>query len=165
LPAAGAAAACDKSNAAPETRGFYMQVKDLMSSGVVSISPEETASLAARLLSRHNVGSLPVCSSDGSLHGIITDRDIVLRCIAAENPPDRTPVRDIMTSGVVTVSPGDDLREASRLMAEKQVRRLPVVDEGRVVGMLSLGDLAKTREFDMEASKALSEISTNIKKP
>lgn len=64
-----------------------MQVKDLMSSGVVSITPEENASLAARLLARHNVGALPVCTSEGSLRGIITDRDIVLRCIAAESPP------------------------------------------------------------------------------
>lgn len=141
-----------------------MQVKDLMSSGVVSISPEENASLAARLLARHNVGALPVCSPDGKLRGIVTDRDIVLRCIAAESPPEQTSVREIMTRGVVTVAPTDDLREASRLMANDQVRRLPVVENGKVVGMLSLGDLAKTHQFDMEASKALSEISTNVRK-
>ncbi len=144
--------------------GLFMQVKDLMSSGVISITPEENASLAARLLARHNVGALPVCSSDGKLRGILTDRDIVLRCIAAESPPEQTRVKDIMTRGVVTVSPEDDLREASRLMAADQIRRLPVVEDGRVVGMLSLGDLAKTQQFDMEASKALSEISSNIKK-
>lgn len=141
-----------------------MQVKDLMSSGVVSITPEENASLAARLLARHNVGALPVCTSEGSLRGIITDRDIVLRCIAAENQPESTLVRDIMTKNVVSVSPEDDLREASRLMASEQIRRLPVVENGHIVGMLSLGDLAKTLRFDMEASKALSEISSNIKK-
>ena len=61
-----------------------MQVKDLMSSGVISITPEENASLAARLIARHNIGALPVCSSDGKLRGILTDRDIVLRCVAAE---------------------------------------------------------------------------------
>jgi CBS domain-containing protein len=141
-----------------------MQVKDLMSSGVISITPDENASLAARLLARHNVGALPVCSSDGKLKGIVTDRDIVLRCIAAESPPEQTRVREIMTRSVVTVSPEDDLREASRIMAADQIRRLPVVEEGRVIGMLSLGDLAKTQQFDMEASKALSEISSNIRK-
>jgi len=141
-----------------------MQVKDLMSSGVISITPEENASLAARLIARHNIGALPVCSSDGKLRGILTDRDIVLRCVAADSSPEQTRVKDIMTRGVVTVSPEDDIREASRLMASGQVRRLPVVEEGRVVGMLSLGDLARTQQFDMEASKALSEISSNIKK-
>lgn len=69
-----------------------------------------------------------------------------------------------MTKNVVSVSPEDDLREASRLMASEQIRRLPVVKNGHIVGMLSLGDLAKTQRFDMEASKALSEISSNIKK-
>lgn len=141
-----------------------MQVKDLMSSGVISITPEENASLAARLIARHNIGALPVCSSDGKLRGILTDRDIVLRCVAADSSPEQTRVKDIMTRGVITVSPEDDIREASRLMASGQVRRLPVVEEGRVVGMLSLGDLARTQQFDMEASKALSEISSNIKK-
>lgn len=141
-----------------------MQVKDLMSSGVISITPDENAALAARLLSRHNVGALPVCSSDGKLRGIVTDRDIVLRCVAAESPPEQTRVREIMSRNVVTVSPEDDLREASKRMAADQIRRLPVVEEGRVIGMLSLGDLAKTQQFDMEASKALSEISSNIRK-
>ncbi|MGI6040478.1 MAG: CBS domain-containing protein [Clostridiales bacterium] len=141
-----------------------MQVKDLMSSGVITITPDENASLAARLLARHNIGALPVCTSEGSLRGILTDRDIVLRCIAAESQPENTLVRDIMTKNVVSVSPEDDLREATRLMASEQIRRLPVVENGTIVGMLSLGDLAKTQMFDMEASKALSEISSNIKK-
>ena len=122
-----------------------MQVRDLMNPSVVSITPSESASLAARLLSRHNVGSLPVCGEDGGLRGIVTDRDIILRCVAAEEDPD------------------DDAREATRIMAAKQVRRLPVLEGGKVVGMVSLGDLAQCRQFDMEASKALCEISDQVK--
>ena len=141
-----------------------MQVRDLMNPGVVSITPGESAALAARLLSRHNVGSLPVCGEDGRLRGIVTDRDIVTRCIAAEDDPAQTPVRDIMTRNCVVVSPDDDPREATRLMAAQQVRRLPVTENGKVVGMVSLGDLATCRAFDMETSKALSEISEQIKK-
>lgn len=141
-----------------------MRVSELMNGNVVSITPDETAALAARLLSRHNIGSLPVCSLDGRLRGIVTDRDIVLRCVAAESDPEQTKVREIMSRGIVTVSPEEDVREATRLMAEKQVRRLPVVEEGRIVGMLSLGDMAKNTRFDMEASKALSEISSNIRR-
>lgn len=141
-----------------------MQVRDLMSQGVVTIEPGESASLAARLLSRHNIGSLPVCGEDGRLRGIITDRDIVLRCLAAEEDPTRTTVGEIMTRGCATVSPRDDVREAGRIMAATQVRRLPVTEEGKVVGMVSLGDLATSRAHDMEASKALSDISDNLRK-
>ena len=141
-----------------------MQVRDLMSQGVVSITPGESAALAARLLSRHNVGSLPVCGEDGRLRGIVTDRDIVLRCVAAEEDPSKVPVRDIMSRTCAVVSPNDDAREASRMMAAAQVRRLPVTEEGKVVGMVSLGDLAVSQAYDMEASKALADISDNVKK-
>lgn len=141
-----------------------MLVSELMSNSVITISPDEPASLAARLLYRHNIGSIPVCTEDGKLKGVVTDRDIVLRCVAAENDPETTPVREIMTRGLITVSPKDDVREAARQMAESQVRRLPVVDSGRLVGYLSIGDLAKTHMYDMEASKALSEISLNLRK-
>ena len=139
-----------------------MVVRDLMNPGVVSVEPTSTAAAAARLISRHNVGALPVCGGDGKLRGVVTDRDIVLRCVAAEEDPAQTPVRDIMTRSCVTVSPNADCREAARLMSAQQVRRLPVVEEGKVVGMLSLGDLAKCHRFDMEAAQALSEISENI---
>ena len=141
-----------------------MLISDMMSPNVVFITPEESAALAARLLYRHNIGALPVCGDDGKLRGIVTDRDIVLRCVAAENDPATTPVKEIMSKGVASVSPNDDVRVATRIMASEQVRRLPVLSDGKVVGMVSLGDLAKTRAYDMEASKALSEISTNVKR-
>lgn len=139
-----------------------MKIADLMSTRVVTIAPEESAALAARLLSRYNLGALPVCGGDGRLRGMVTDRDIVLRCVAAEEDPAQTPVRDIMTRGCATVSPQDDCREATRLMAQQQVRRLPVVDRGKLVGMISLSDLARSHRFDMEAAQALCEISENI---
>ena len=135
-----------------------------MSQSVVSIAPEESAALAARLLSRHNIGSLPVCGADGRLRGIVTDRDIVLRCVAAEEDPAKVPVRDIMSRNCAVVSPGDDAREAGRMMAAAQVRRLPVTEEGKVVGMVSLGDLALSQAYDMEASKALADISDQIRR-
>lgn len=141
-----------------------MQVRDLMNQSVVSITPTESAALAARLLSRHNIGAIPVCGEDGGLRGIVTDRDIVLRCVAAEEDPAKTQVKDIMSRNCAVVCPEDDIRQAGRLMAAGQVRRLPVLEEGRVVGMVSLGDLAKEHSCDMEAGKALSEISENVKR-
>ena len=139
-----------------------MQVKDLMNPSVVTVEPTASAALAARLISRHNVGSLPVCTEGRRLRGGVTDRDIVLRCIATEDDPAQTPVRDIMTRGCATVSPDADCREATRLMSLHQVRRLPVVENGRLVGKISLADVARSGRFDMEAAQALCEISENI---
>ena len=139
-----------------------MEVKELMNPSVVTIEPTASAALAARLISRHNVGALPVCGADRRLRGMVTDRDIVLRCVAAEEDPAQTMVRDIMTRNCATVAPGDDCREAPRIMSARQVRRLPVAEEGRLVGMISLSDLARSRRFDMEAAQALCEISENV---
>jgi CBS domain-containing protein len=140
-----------------------MKVRDMMSKTVVTITPEESAALAARLLTRHNLGALPVCSYDGRLLGIVTDRDIVTRCVAADQEPHRVPVGDIMSRELQTVSPEEDVKEAARQMAGAQVRRLPVVQQGALVGMVSLGDLAANRRWDTEAAAALSEISGNIR--
>lgn len=85
-----------------------MEVKELMNPSVVTIEPTASAALAARLISRHNVGALPVCGADRRLRGMVTDRDIVLRCVAAEEDPAQTLVRDIMTRGCASVSPRDD---------------------------------------------------------
>lgn len=139
-----------------------MLIRDLMNPSVVTVEPASSAALAARLISRHNVGALPVCGNDRRLRGMVTDRDIILRCIASEDDPAQTPVRDIMSRGCATVSPDDDCRRATHLMAEHQVRRLPVVDGGKVVGIISLSDLARSHRYDMEAAQALCEISENI---
>lgn len=140
-----------------------MQVRELMNPIVVSITPEESAALAARLLSRHNLGALPVCGRDGGLCGIVTDRDIVTRCVAAGQDPGQVPVSDIMSQAPETVTPDQETGAAARKMACRQVRRLPVVEAGRVVGMVSLGDLSKCPACDTEAAAALADISQNVR--
>lgn len=139
-----------------------MRVKDVMSKQVVSVGPEESLEVAARLLSRYNVGVLPVCTADRQLQGMLTDRDIVLRCVAAGQQPDRMSVRQAMTGRVISTRPEDHAEVASALMAREQVRRLPVTENGRLVGILSLGDLAVRPDYSMEAAETLSEISSNI---
>lgn len=141
-----------------------MRVRDLMSKSVVTIAPEESAALAARLLSRHELGALPVCAADGTLAGIVTDRDIITRCVAAGEEPGRVPVRDIMSPAPSVITPETPISAAARLMAQRQVRRLPVVEQGQVVGMLSLGDLARSRRTDTEAAEALSDISASLRR-
>ena len=139
-----------------------MYIKDMMTRRAVSVAPDEPITAAARLLKRDNIGSVPVCDSKGQLQGIITDRDIVLRCVAAGVDPDKTLIRDVMTTGVLTVSPTDTVESAAALMGKAQVRRLPVCENGTLVGMLSLGDLACSGACNMEASAALTEISSGV---
>ena len=140
-----------------------MQVKDIMSGQPIAIAPAEPVAAAARLLAQHNIGALPVCSG-GQLRGMVTDRDIVLRCVAPEADPKSVPVKEIMSRRLAAVAPEDDVRQAARLMARRQIRRLPVVADGKVVGMVSLGDLAQCGRYEMEISRALTDISSVVQK-
>ena len=110
---------------------------------------------------RNNVGSLPVCDDAGHISGIITDRDLVLRALARRKHQelDRITVKDVMTTDPVTVSSGQSIHDAALLFSFYKVRRLPVMEASRIVGMLSLGDLAAKPVFIDEAGDALSAIS------
>ncbi len=141
-----------------------MKISELMSSRVVSIEPDATVSAAARLLRQANVGALPVCDMRRRLRGIVTDRDIVTRCVAAGADPEQTPVREIMSRGVVTCAPAEELSAAVKRMGEDQVRRLPVLEDGRLVGIVTLCDLTRDARCGMEAAAALSEISENVRR-
>ena len=140
-----------------------MQVSDVMTKNVVTIGPEEPVAVAARTLSRSNVGSLPVCAADGRLRGMVTDRDIVLRSVAANEDAGQQTVREIMTRRLVTVSPEDPLNLAAGLMAREQVRRLPVTKGGKLVGMVAVRDLFRAPGMELEAAKALEGITANVR--
>ncbi|HIT34181.1 MAG TPA: CBS domain-containing protein [Candidatus Faecousia intestinigallinarum] len=139
-----------------------MKIREVMTSPAIRVHPEESVSVAARTLTQYNIGALPVCGSDGRLKGVITDRDIVTRCLAAERRPGDTPVREVMTGGVVSVSPDMEASVAAHLMGRQQVRRLPVVENGRLCGMVSLADLAVREECAFDATDALSDIASNV---
>ena len=139
-----------------------MKVKDLMTKQVIRIRPEESVAVAARTLAHYNIGMLPVCDAVGKLCGVVTDRDIVVRCLAAERPLADTAVGDIMTGSVHCVQPEMDATVAAHLMGRQQVRRLPVVDNGALCGMVSLGDLAQNSESSFDATDALGQITENI---
>ncbi len=135
-----------------------MQVKDLMSSNPVTVDREETVAAAARLLSRHNIGALPVTSQGGRLVGMLTDRDITVRCVAANFDPNITRVRTVMSSGTVTINAEDSKTQAAKTMGKHQVRRLPVTQDGRLVGMLSEKDLVTGNATDETVNRALQEV-------
>ena len=139
-----------------------MQVRDIMTDRVISVSQMEPVSSAARLMKRHNLGALPVCDDGGRLRGVITDRDIVTRCVAADMEPADTRIREIMSRGITTCRTDEDISDVLRAMGREQVRRLPVTQDGRLVGMVSLADLARSAGSYMEAAETLSEISANV---
>ncbi len=141
-----------------------MKICDIMSDNVVSIGPREPVNAAAKLLKRCNIGVLPVCDEKGNLRGMLTDRDIVIRCVALDSDPSDVKVEEIMSRGIVTTGPFEEVEHAVRLMSEDQVRRIPVLDSGKLVGMVSLCDMARNCNCDMEAAEALAEISSNIKR-
>lgn len=139
-----------------------MKLRQVMSQPVIRISPTESVAVAARTLNRYNIGALPVCGSDGRLCGLVTDRDLVTRCLAAGRSPSATPVADVMTTRVVAARPDMDATLAASLMGREQIRRLPVLEGGKLCGMVSLGDLAKAEETSVDAADALTEISDSI---
>lgn len=139
-----------------------MKVSDIMSDRVVTIDECEPVIAAARLLKRMNLGALPVTDRGGKLVGMLTDRDIVLRCVALGGDARTMTAGDVMTRGVVTATPDVKVDDAAKRMGRGQVRRLPVVENGKLVGMLSLADMA--RKCDMEAAAALADISSNLRR-
>ena len=141
-----------------------MQIKDVMTKDVVCVQPDETVAVASRLMERHNLGVLAVCGKDGKLKGMLTDRDIVLRCVAAEEDPAELKVKQAMTRRLVTLDPEDTLDAAAKRMAAQQVRRLPVVQDGKLAGMVSLADLTRRPEMQMEVAEALSDICDPVRK-
>lgn len=139
-----------------------MKVRELMTTPAIRISAEETVEVAARTLTHYNIGALPVCGSDGRICGLVTDRDLVTRCLASGRTPGHTKVRDVMTGNVVAAQPDMEAGVAAHLMGRQQVRRLPVVENGRLCGMVSLGDLANREDSCMDAVDALGDICSNV---
>lgn len=135
-----------------------MQVRDIMTTTVESVSPDTDLVMIARRMKELNVGAVPVVEGD-QLIGIITDRDIVVRVVAEGQNPQDVQARNYLTPDPTTISPDADVKEASELMAREQIRRLPVVEGGRLVGFVSIGDLAVDVGKDKLVGDALQKIS------
>ena len=139
-----------------------MEVQEIVTAKVITVGQDEPVTAAARLLRRWNLGALPVTDSTGRLRGVLTDRDIVLRCLALDNDPADTRVSEVMSRAVVTARPGDSVQSAAALMAREQLRRLPVAENGRLVGMVTACDLARREKLDAEFAEAMRGISANL---
>ena len=136
-----------------------MKVREIMTRDVRTVAPDTTVREAARLMKDLDVGPLPVVEGK-KVVGMVTDRDIVVRCVAAGANPDSAPVRDAMSTNVLACPADDDEKDAARLMKDHQVRRLIVLDDaGGLAGILSLGDLAVETGKDRMSGKVLEEVS------
>jgi CBS domain-containing protein len=132
-------------------------IKEVMTSEVKACEPETTVAEAAKVMAKEDVGPVPIVE-DGRLTGIVTDRDIVVRVVAEGRDPSSTTVGEIASRDVVTVSPDDDLDTALKHLAQNQVRRIPVVDGGRLVGIVAQADIARLGS-DAKTGEVVEEIS------
>src|SRR5918995_2605077 len=138
-----------------------MNIRDVMTINPRTVAPGESIQSAARIMRDEDTGAVPVVEN-GRPVGIVTDRDIVVRAVAEDGQLNRC-VRDIVTGSVVCASPDMSTREAADLMSEHQVRRLPVVENERLVGIVSIGDLAVKEGKDRRIGDTLQAISEGVK--
>ncbi len=139
-----------------------MDVRDVMTSNPRTVAPGDSIQNAARIMKDEDTGVVPVVEN-GRLVGIVTDRDIVIRAVAGGGKCDG-PVREISTKELIFVTPGTSTREAEKLMGQRQIRRLPVVENDRLVGIISLGDIAVKEGKDSQTGDTLENISEGVKK-
>jgi CBS domain-containing protein len=129
-------------------------IREIMTPAPVSMTPADSVSAAARAMKEHGIGTVLV-ADNGQLRGLVTDRDIAIRVLAENRDPATTQLADICSADVAALGPDDDVSEAVRLVRERAVRRIPVVENGRPVGIVSIGDLALDRDSD----SALADVS------
>ena len=139
-----------------------MKIKDCMTKNVISVGASEPVAVAARLMSRYNLGALPVQNADGRLCGMVTDRDVVLRCVAARRDAEHMRVGEMMSTGIRAVEASEDISRAAQMMSRAQLRRLPVTQNGKLTGMLSMADLARRGEYSMETAQCMESICSPL---
>ena len=137
-----------------------MHIRDVMTPNPTCVSPDDSIQNAARIMRDEDTGAVPVVEN-GRPVGIVTDRDIVVRAVTEDQLS--RPIRDIVTGNLVSARPDMSTREAAELMSEHQVRRLPVVENDHLVGIVSIGDLAVKEGRDSHVGDALQHISEGVK--
>lgn len=131
------------------------KVREVMTASPVVLEQDTPLTEAARVMREHGIGDVLVALPGGGLYGLATDRDIVVRALADQRDPSGTAIGDICTSHVVAVSPDEDADNVVTLMREHGVRRIPVTEDGQVVGIVTMGDMA----MDRDRRSVLSDIS------
>jgi len=139
-----------------------MKVRDVMTSEVTTANADTSLEEIATMMKSEDTGAIPVVEEE-ELLGLITDRDIVIRCVAEGRDPAEVSAEDILSENLEVVDPDTDVQEALDLMGRHQIRRLPVVENGKLVGMVSLGDLAVKQNDEQDTGEALKDVSKGVK--
>jgi CBS domain-containing protein len=140
-----------------------MKVRDVMTSEVITANADTTLEEIATMMKSEDTGAIPVVE-ERELLGIVTDRDIVIRCVAEGRDPAEVMAEDILTDNLEVVDPDTDVAEALELMGRNQIRRLPVVNDGQLVGMVSIGDLAVKQGDERDTGETLKDVSQGVKR-
>lgn len=135
-----------------------MKVREIMSKDIASLRSDDSIERAAQLMKQYNCGSIPVCTQD-KIIGIVTDRDIAVRSVASGQDVAQQRVSDIMTENIVFANPEMDVNDAARLMSDRQIRRLPIVENNSLIGIVALGDISLEPACQESAEDALKSIS------
>ncbi len=125
-----------------------MKVEECMCNEVCSCTPDCTIADCAKMMCGNHVGCIPVCNDNNEILGIVTDRDLVLRCVACDKDPATTKISDIMTQDICCCTPTDDIENVEGKMNKLHVRRIPVVEGKKVIGMVTIADLVKNQSTE-----------------
>jgi len=136
-----------------------MRLKEIMTNDVSAVSPQDPIIDAAKIMQTRNVGCIPVCDNNKAVKGVLTDRDIVIRVVSEGRDPKQLDVNAVMSTGLTLGKPDMDAEDAAQIMSEHQIRRLPIVQNNQLIGIVSIGDLATNNIFVAEAGDALRDIS------
>ena len=127
-----------------------MKVKECMCNEVCTCTPDTTIADCAKQMRDSHSGCIPVCNQNNEILGIVTDRDLILRCVACGKDPKTTKINDVMTGDICCCTPSDDIENVESKMQKLHVRRIPVVEGTKVVGMVTIGDLFKDSDLNKE---------------
>ena len=125
-----------------------MKIKDCMCNNVKWVTPNTNVCDCAKVMSDNKIGCVPVCDEKNEVVGIVTDRDVILRTIACDKDCKNTPVSEIMTTNVCLCNANSEIEEAEKLMSQNAIRRLPVIENNKIVGIITLGNLFQNKNIN-----------------
>ena len=127
-----------------------MKVKDCMCHEVAYLTPDSSVEECAKMMCNKHIGCIPVCDNNKTIVGIVTDRDLILRTLACDKDIKQTKVSDIMTTNVYNTTPEAEIEDVEQLMCECQIRRVPVVENEQLIGIITIGDLARNKNVNSD---------------
>jgi len=137
-----------------------MEIEDIMVQKVITINPDATVREAARLMNRHEIGCL-IAVKQGKVVGIMTERDLLKKVVENSRNPEKTKVHEIMSKRLVVGTPRMEIPDAVRLMLQKKIKKLPIVVDGKVIGLVTLTDIARTTRIEPQMIGVIKELRKN----